>query len=298
VTESAHSKRANGASDEDPTTTWRALWAETSETIGDRQHARWMCEVASSTEPDEFLQSLDEAPTVRMVSHLDAMIARYRTGEPLQYVLGRWAFRRLDLAVDQRVLIPRPETEIVAEVAMAVARSFDDERTIIDLGTGSGAIGLALADELPLNGTRVWLTDASNDALDVARANLAGIGRSAQNVQIAQGSWFDALPASLVADVIVSNPPYVADASPDLEQIVGEWEPGSALFAGPDGLDDIRIIIDGAFSRLGQGGWLILEIGHDQGRAVQQLLEAKGYAQAEVRQDLNGHDRIALAQRP
>jgi release factor glutamine methyltransferase len=298
VTESAHSNRANAARDEDVTSTWRAFWAETSEVIGDRQHARWMCEVASSTEPDEFLQSLDEAPTVRMVSHLDAMIARYRTGEPLQYVLGRWAFRRLDLAVDQRVLIPRPETEIVAEAALAIARGVDGERTIVDLGTGSGAIGLALADELPLNGTNVWLTDASTDALDVARANLAGIGRSAQNVQIAQGSWFEALPAHVVADVIVSNPPYVADASPDLEQIVGEWEPGSALFSGPDGLDDIRIIIEGAFNRLRPGGWLVLEIGYDQGAAVQQLLGAKGYAQVEIRKDLSGLDRIALAQRP
>ena len=222
MTESPESGRANAAGNDDLTTTWRALWAETSEALGDRQHARWMCEVASSTEPDEFLQSLDEAPTVRMVSHLDAMVARYRTGEPLQYVLGRWAFRRLDLAVDQRVLIPRPETELVAEAALEIARGCDDERTVIDLGTGSGAIGLALADELPLTGTNVWLTDVSSDALDVARANLAGIGRSAQNVQIAQGSWFDALPASVVADVVVSNPPYVADASPDLEQIVGE----------------------------------------------------------------------------
>lgn len=298
MTESPESGRANAAGNDDLTTTWRALWAETSEALGDRQHARWMCEVASSTEPDEFLQSLDEAPTVRMVSHLDAMVARYRTGEPLQYVLGRWAFRRLDLAVDQRVLIPRPETELVAEAALEIARGCDDERTVIDLGTGSGAIGLALADELPLTGTNVWLTDVSSDALDVARANLAGIGRSAQNVQIAQGSWFDALPASVVADVVVSNPPYVADASPDLEQIVGEWEPDSALFAGHDGLDDIRIIIDGALDRLRPGGWLILEIGHDQGSAVKQLLEAKGYAQAEIRKDFNEQDRIALAQRP
>lgn len=286
------------AGPEDLATTWRALWAETSEAIGDRQHARWMCEVASSTEPDEFLHSLDEAPTVRMVSHLDAMIARYRIGEPLQYVLGRWAFRRLDLAVDQRVLIPRPETEIVAEAALVIARRFDVERTIIDLGTGSGAIGLALANELPLNGTTVWLTDASSDALDVARANLAGIGRAAPNVQIVHGSWFDALPSDVIGDVIVSNPPYVADASPDLEQIVGKWEPASALFAGPDGLDDIRIIIDGAFSRLRSGGWLILEIGHDQGPALQRLLAAHGYAETEIRKDLNGLDRIALAQRP
>lgn len=298
MTESAHPDRANAASDGDVTTTWRALWAETSETISDRQHARWMCEVASSTEADHFLQSLDEAPTVRMVSHLDAMIARYLAGEPLQYVLGRWAFRRLDLVVDHRVLIPRPETELVVEAALAIARGLDGGRTIVDLGTGSGAIGLALADELPSNGTSIWLTDASSEALDVARANLAGIGRAAQNVRIAHGSWFDALPANVIADLIVSNPPYVADASPDLEQIVGEWEPGSALFAGPDGLDDIRIIIDGAWSRLRPGGCLILEIGHDQGRPVEQLLTAKGYTDLQIRKDLSDLDRIAVARRP
>jgi release factor glutamine methyltransferase len=180
---------------------------------------------------------------------------------------------------------------------LKIALGFDVERTIVDLGTGSGAIGLALADELPLNGTSVWLTDASSDALDVARANLAGIGRAAPNVQIALGSWFDALPANVVADVIVSNPPYVADGSPELEPVVEAWEPALALFAGPDGLDDIRTIIGGALSRLRSGGWLILEIGHDQGPAVQQLLAAHKFTKSEIRKDLNGQDRIALAQR-
>jgi release factor glutamine methyltransferase len=282
----------------DVTTTWRALWNETSDVLGDRQHARWLCETASSTESDEFLEALDDVPMVRMVSHLDAMVARYRTGEPLQYVLGRWAFRRLDLAIDQRVLIPRPETEMVAEVALTVARRVDGERTVIDLGTGSGAIGLALADELPLNGTTVWLTDASADALDVARANLAGIGRAAQNVQIAHGSWFDALPTETLADVIVSNPPYVAVGSPDLESIVSDWEPTSALLAGPDGLDDLRVIIGGATGWLRPGGWLILEIGSDQGNAVRSLLDRSGFINIDIEADFASHDRIAVAQRP
>lgn len=283
-------ERAEGA------TTWRALWNETSNLLGDRQHARWMCEAASSSEPDEFLAALDDAPMMRMVSHLDAMIARYRTGEPLQYVLGRWAFRRLDLAVDQRVLIPRPETEMVAEVALGLARRVDGERTIIDLGTGSGAIGLALADELPLDGTTVWLTDASADALDVARSNLAGTGRSAQNVRIVHGSWFEPLPADLLADVIVSNPPYVAVGSPDLEQIVSDWEPSTALLAGPDGLDDLRVIIAGALGRLRPEGWLVLEIGSDQGEEVRSLLDAAGYINIDIEPDFAGHDRTAIAQ--
>ncbi|MFT4617920.1 MAG: peptide chain release factor N(5)-glutamine methyltransferase [Acidimicrobiales bacterium] len=280
------------------TVTWRGLWDETASVIGDRQHARWMCETASSTDPEEFLAGLDQTPMTRMVSHLDAMVARYQTGEPLQYVLGSWSFRRLDLNVDKRVLIPRPETELVAEVAISLALAFNDERTLVDLGTGSGAIGLACADELPLDGTTVWLTDASSDALDVARANLAGVGRAARNVRVALGNWFAALPDDLEADVIVSNPPYVAVGSVDLETNVGEWEPKDALFAGADGLNDYRVIIPGAIDYLRPDGWLVLEIGYDQGSAVSALFEQQGYRKIEVRQDLAKLDRIVFAKRP
>src|SRR5690606_3816137 len=124
---------------------------------------------------DEFDRALDDGVTERMVAHLDALLARYATGEPLQYVLGRWGFRRLDLAIDPRVLIPRPETELVAGVAIDLAGRVPSPRAVADLGTGSGAIGLSVADELPLDGTTVWITDADGDALDVARANLAGL---------------------------------------------------------------------------------------------------------------------------
>lgn len=282
----------------DVTVTWRGLWDETASVIGDRQHARWMCETASSTDPEEFLAGLDQTPMARMVSHLDAMVARYQTGEPLQYVLGSWSFRRLDLNVDKRVLIPRPETELVAEVAISLALAFNDERTLVDLGTGSGAIGLACADELPLDGTTVWLTDASSDALDVARANLAGVGRAARNVRVALGNWFAALPDDLEADVIVSNPPYVAVGSVDLETNVGEWEPKDALFAGADGLNDYRVIIPGAIDYLRPDGWLVLEIGYDQGSAVSALFEQQGYRKIEVRQDFAKLDRIVFAKRP
>jgi release factor glutamine methyltransferase len=282
----------------DTALTWRGLWDETASVIGDRQHARWMCETASSTDPEEFLAGLDQTPMTRMVSHLDAMVARYQTGEPLQYVLGSWSFRRLDLNVDKRVLIPRPETELVAEVAISLALAFNDERTLVDLGTGSGAIGLACADELPLDGTTVWLTDASSDALDVARANLAGVGRAARNVRVALGNWFAALPDDLEADVIVSNPPYVAVGSVDLETNVGEWEPKDALFAGADGLNDYRVIIPGAIDYLRPDGWLVLEIGYDQGSAVSALFEQQGYRKIEVRQDLAKLDRIVFAKRP
>jgi release factor glutamine methyltransferase len=277
------------------TVTWRQLWNETAGVVGDRASARWLCEVASaSVDGAEFLDRLDEPATVRMVAHLDAMLRRLQSGEPLQYVLGEWGFRHLTLAVDRRVLIPRPETELVAELALAKAAAVGPTRTVADLGTGSGAIGLSLAFELPRGGTTVWLTDVSEDALDVARANLAGIGPAAANVRLAAGSWFDALPANVRFDVIVSNPPYVAVGAPDLEESVGEWEPHGALFAGADGLDDIRVLVTGAPARLADGGWLVLEIGADQGGAVMTLLREHGYGDVEVQPDLAGRDRIAL----
>ena len=286
-------------SGEGGTVTWRELWAETSAVIDDRVEARWLCEVASaSVDGDDFVARLDDAATVRMVSHLDSMVARYRSGEPLQYVLGEWSFRHLRLAVDRRVLIPRPETELVAGIAIELAAACGPTRTVADLGTGSGAIGLSMAYELPRQGTEVWITDASTDALDVARANLAGIGPAAANVRVAHGSWFDALPHDVDFDVIVSNPPYVAVGSPDLAAAVGEWEPASALLSGNDGLDDIRLLASGADDHLRPGGSLVLEIGADQGRAVAEILDDAAFAGIEIRSDLTGRDRIAIAHRP
>ncbi len=273
--------------------TIRELWSQTAEVIGARHEARWLCEVATALDGEEFIVGLDTHATERMVAHLDAMVARYRAGEPLQYVLGRWSFRRLDLAIDRRVLIPRPETELVAEVAIELAREVAAPRLVADLGTGSGAIGLAMADELPLDGTTVWITDRSADALAVASANVTGIGRAARNVRVAGGSWFEALPQGERFDVIVSNPPYVAEGSPDLEPSVAEWEPVAALLSGPDGLDAIREIVEDAPKHLKLGGWLVLEIGADQGEAVCGLLAAD-FDEIQIRPDLAGRDRIAL----
>lgn len=289
----------HGEPSSDGSVTWRVLLDETTAVVDDRVHTRWLCEIASaSVDGTDFLSRLDEPATERMVAHLDAMVARLRTGEPLQYVLGEWGFRRLTLAVDRRVLIPRPETEMVAEVAIERARACGPVRSVVDLGTGSGAIGLSLAVELPRQGTTVWITDVSGDALDVARANLAGIGPAAANVRVAHGAWFDALPAGMRFDVIVSNPPYVAVGSPDLDEVVGEWEPARALFAGPDGLDDIGALVHGSRTWLRPGGSLVLEIGADQGRAVAEIMGAAGLADVQIRPDLTGRDRIAVANNP
>ncbi|HZX55245.1 MAG TPA: peptide chain release factor N(5)-glutamine methyltransferase, partial [Ilumatobacteraceae bacterium] len=262
-----------------------------------RPQARWMCEVASGLDGDEFIEVLDEPASQRGVAHLDSMLARLDSGEPLQYVLGRWGFRHLDLMVDRRVLIPRPETELVVDVALQRARSMELPILCADLGTGSGAIGLSLAMELPAEGVTVWMTDRSADALDVARANAAGIGRPAANVRIAEGDWFEAMPDSLRGhlSLIVSNPPYVADDDLELESTVREWEPAMALFAGPDGLDDVRRLVSESSQWLAPGGWLVMEIGSGQGPTVAALLREAGYDDVTVSSDLSGRDRVAMA---
>ena len=287
----------------DGTITWSMLWNDTAAAVGDRVRARWLCEVASGLDGDDFRAALDEPATERMVHHLDAMLARLRDGEPPQYVLGRWGFRRLDLMVDRRVLIPRPETEQVVEVALRLARAMPRPIAVADLGTGSGAIGLALAaelGELTMDGLEVWLSDASCDALDVARANLAGLGRTGASVRIVHGDWFDALPADRrgALGLVVSNPPYVRDDDPRLERIVREWEPGDALFGGADGLMHVRRIVADAPAWLRPGGALVLEIGADQGVAVAALMHDAGLADVVIERDLGGHDRIARARRP
>jgi len=284
--------------------TWRELLDQTISVLGERPQARWLCETACGLDGDEFIEALDEAATERMVSQLDAMVARYRAGEPLAYVMGRWSFRHIELMVDPRVLIPRPETELVAgraiELARAVRHDSEPARRVLDLGTGSGAIGLSLAHELPITGTEVWLTDSSVDALNVARANAAGVGRAAANVRFAHGSWFDALPNELRGsfDVIVSNPPYIADGDSEVEASVLDHEPHRALFAGPDGLDDVRTIVTGAGEWLRPGGWLVVECGYRQCDDVRVLCVEAGFPEktVSVHHDLTPHPRFISAQ--
>lgn len=287
----------------DVTTTWRQLWDATAATIGDRTRARWLCEEASGAFGSDFHDALDEAATERMLAHLDAMLDRLGAGEPLQYVVGHWSFRRLDLMVDRRVLIPRPETELLAGMAIGIAGAMRDDRdvvTCVDLGTGSGAIGLSIAFELPRGAAVVWLTDVSSDALDVARANAAGLGVAGGGVRFGLGSWFDALPVDLrgTIDVLTSNPPYIADGDPDVEPIVRDWEPSIAVYSGAEGLEAHRILAAGAAKWLRPGGWLLVEIGSGQGAVVADLFAAAGLVDVEMRADLAGLDRIVVGRRP
>ncbi|MGZ4763770.1 MAG: peptide chain release factor N(5)-glutamine methyltransferase [Ilumatobacteraceae bacterium] len=282
----------------DQTVSWRQLWNETAARIGSPQ-ARWVCEVASGFDRDEFVAAMDLPATDRGVAHLDSMLAKLEAGEPLQYVLGRWGFRHLDLLVDRRVLIPRPETETVVETALRLARSMEPPIVCVDLGTGSGAVGLSLAVELPVAGVTVWMTDHSAEALDVARANAAGIGTAAANVRLAHGDWFEALPRALHGELalVVSNPPYVAVDDENLEAVVREWEPAAALFAGADGLDAIRRLVADSPAWLRPGGWLVIEIGSTHGSRVDALLRAAGFDDVSITADLTGRDRVAVARR-
>ena len=285
----------------DETITWGELLQVTAVELGNEQEARWLCEHASGLDRVELDAARDEVVSQRCGVALRAMVARRLTGEPLQYVMKSWGFRHLDVLVDNRVLIPRPETEVVVQVALDLAREMisktNSKLRVADLGTGSGVIGLSLASELPRGSNEVWLTDLSADALEVARANLAGLGLINGDVRVAQGSWFVALPSELKNsfDLIVSNPPYIGVYDPSVESSVLNHEPHLALFAGSDGLDAYREIVSHSGEWLATDGWIVLEIGHQQGDAVRELLAQNSFKQIEIRKDLAGRDRIALA---
>ena len=277
-------------------TTWRDLHRMAEGRLGSALDARRIVERASGAEGAEWVLALDQPAPRRAAEHLQAMVERRAAGEPLQYVLGRWGFRRLDLMVDRRVLIPRPETESVVDVAVVEARRLGpvDPLVAVDLGTGSGAIALSLADELAL--ARVWATDTSAGALAVASANLAGLGRAATRVRLAEGSWFGALPAGLRGQVhlIVANPPYVAEDE-DLPEEVARWEPREALVAGPRGLEAIEAIVAEAPAWLTRPGVLVLELAPHQAAEAVALPAAAGFSFVQVHRDLTGRDRVLVA---
>ncbi len=276
--------------------TWRDVLADAAVRLSNPNEARWLCEHACGLDGAEFTAALDETPTTAMMASLDAMLVRRLAGEPLQYVMSRWAFRHLDLFVDKRVLIPRPETELAVEHALSMLANLDGFARIVDLGTGSGAIGLAIASESHPREVEVWLTDESSDALDVARANVATLGRHGSRVKIAQGSWWSALPEDLVGtiDVAVCNPPYIAIGDPEVAVDVLEWEPHTALFADDDGFADLQLVIAGAPRWLRAGGSLILEIGHRQAARVTEAMIAAGFEDVATHRDLAGRDRFVV----
>lgn len=217
-----------------------------------------------------------------------ALAERRRDGEPVAYLTGRREFYGLDLAVTPAVLIPRPETETLVELLLERLPA-DRATRVADLGTGSGAIALALAAHRPL--AKVVATDASEAALDVARGNAAR--HRLTNVSFCAGDWFDALPDDAPPfDAIAANPPYVAEDDPHMARGDLPREPARALTPGGDGLDALRTIIALAPARLLPGGWLAVEHGHDQADDVKALFARAGFEAIAIRRDLAGIPRV------
>ena len=216
-----------------------------------------------------------------------ALCKRRLAGEPLAYIVGSKPFFGLDLQVDKRVLVPRPDTETLVEWAL----TFDTANSVLkvlDMGTGSGAIALALKSVHP--DWQVTALDASADALVVAQSNAKRLNL---NVNFWQSSWFDALSKAKF-DIIISNPPYIVEGDWHMAALV--HEPKQALTSGADGLDDIRNIILQAPNFLTSGGWLLLEHGYDQAAAVRDLLDKRGFKQVHSRLDLAGIERCSGGQ--
>ena len=223
---------------------------------------------------------LDE-PTA---SHFRAFSLRRAASEPLAYIVGYKEFFGLRFEVDSRVLVPRPDTETLVQWALDILQTSNGDRpAVLDLGTGSGAVAVAIAHRTR---AAVLAIDASKDALAVATRNAAQLGCP---VQFALSKWFDNVSGAF--QLIVSNPPYVASHDPHLGAL--HHEPLSALAAGVDGLDDIRRIIDQAPAHLAANGWLLLEHGHDQASAVCALLRQRGFADVQSRFDLAGIARCS-----
>lgn len=283
-----------------------ALQAALAERLGSAREARWMLEevLGDAAVADEDARAA-----------LDAMVERCRGGEPLQYVLGSWQFRTLELFVDPRALIPRPETEQVVEVALHEARRLAaalpprSSLRVADLGTGTGAVALSIAAELGSQlALRVAATDRDPSALELAAANLARVaGRHphvARQVELRQGSWYDALDPAWRAGLhlVVSNPPYVAEEEwQDLEPHVRR-EPRGALVAaagrdGTPGFADVEAVLAGAVGWLVPGGAAVVEMAPHHAGPAARLAAAAGYAEVRVEHDLAGMARAVVARR-
>ena len=236
-----------------------------------------------------YLRTWPERPlSPEQQTQFQELIERRHTGEPIAYIIGERDFWDMTLHVSTHTLIPRPETETLVEQALDRIPP-DAHWQIADLGTGSGAIALAIARERPH--CQLVATDISAAALDIARKNAAR--NEVRNIRFVEGAWLAPLAGELF-NMIVSNPPYVHPDDPHLQQGDLRFEPLSALHSAPDGLTDIRIICDTARQHLHPGGWLLLEHGFDQGPATQACLVEFGYQQVHTIEDLAHHPRVSL----
>jgi release factor glutamine methyltransferase len=240
-----------------------------------------------------WLYAFSDQPLLdRQAEDFMALAKRRVAGEPVAYITGRRGFWSLDLHVSSDTLIPRPETELLVELALACIPPRDQCR-VLDLGTGSGAIALALAHERP--GSQVTAVDVSEPALAIANRNAAEL--KLRNLVLIRSHWFAELGNQLF-DVIASNPPYIEADDAHLAQGDLRFEPRSALASGEDGLDDIRVIVAEAPQHLSPNGWLLIEHGWNQGAAIRQLFSAAGFSEIATEQDLEQRDRVTLGRMP
>jgi len=230
----------------------------------------------------------DAAVDVAQLRKFESLSRRRRDGEPVAYLTGRREFYSLELQVDGAVLIPRPETELLVELALARIAP-DSPARILDLGTGCGAVALAIAHERPC--ATVVGVDVSAAAIAIARTNAENLGIS--NARFVESSWYDAVARERF-DTIVANPPYIAADDPHLTEGDLRFEPRGALTPGGDGLAAIRILVAGARSHVQHGGWFFTEHGYDQAGAVQALLGAEGFSEVQTRCDLAGQPRVTF----
>ena len=231
----------------------------------------------------------EREPSAEQQTAFAGMLERRRAGEPVAYILGQQGFWSLDLEVAPHTLIPRPDTELLVETALELLPA--TPLRVLDLGTGTGAIALALASER--GGWRVTGVDRVDEAVALAERNRQRLQLS--NAEFRPSQWFSALAGERYG-LIVSNPPYIAADDRHLGEGDVRFEPASALVSGVDGLDDIRQIIAQAPQHLEPGGWLLLEHGYDQAETVRALLAGGGFVAVESRRDLGGHQRISLGQ--
>jgi release factor glutamine methyltransferase len=254
------------------------------------REAEWLLEHVTGFNLSEQLRNPGNELLENQLEKINYLILRRAAGEPLAYLLGEQHFWTLRLKVSPAVLIPRPETELLVERALHHLDPSASAR-VLDLGTGSGAIALAVARERPT--AQLWAVDQSLAALAIAQENATT--NDISNVSFVHGDWFSALPPEPYA-LILSNPPYIAEDDPEVQPAVRAHEPHQALFAGSDGLDAIRHIITRAPGFLAPDGWLVLEHGWQQAAAVRQLLELAGLSSVASHADLAGHWRVTEAQ--
>ncbi|MDA8292307.1 MAG: peptide chain release factor N(5)-glutamine methyltransferase [Actinomycetota bacterium] len=298
--------------------TWRSLRSAASRELSDEDEARRLVEEVSGMSAAALVTALDEPAPADAAVRLASLVGRRRAGEPLQHVIGHWSFRTVELAVDGRALVPRPETEVVAGYALAelerrreglelaVAASGppppgEEDLPVplvaVDLGTGSGAIACAILAES--DDVEVVGVDVSGDAVDLARENAERLGVPALRGRFLVGDWYLGVADFLhgLVDCVVSNPPYLADGEwADLDPVVRDHDPYDALVAGPTGLEAIEAVVAGAPRVLAPGGALVVEIAPHQAEAASALARAAGARRVQVEKDLAGRDRVLVAE--